>query len=464
MSIITSNSPGTITLTSSNDNVVDITGTTADVQGLGTSIITITQAETANFNSATTTFSIAVAKPDPNVIDTDGDGAADANDLWPNDSSAYSASQFRFAIDIYGISGQYVNKSNGEVDYFKGGAAGARANIEINKIPSGIKLTDLKWKARSIDLDNDTLNPDWITFLPSEGQPNEVDRDDNPISGDPLYVDVSDYNGSNRRNGRVILDLYYKNVFVSTISQKIKQEGTGTTDGALVAAQPPEPAPLPQPIAVASANTSLVPSINISAPISEAALEKERQSALSSDLGFYYLGIGYDSDTTRLLGNLQTSGLITDPGLTDEFNFYLNGFYIGRTINQQDHARVMAVSTVNAADRWAAFIDDGFGSPNSKTYQSAFLISYFKPGNNTLRMFNIKNNNFSKGNKVNIKLVLYKTITAPQVIPGTGGFTARFLDDPIDIWIKPISGSAGSSFAFDFNLSNDLLNLAIAQS
>ena len=341
--------------------------------------------------------------------------------------------------------------------------SGARANIEF-KAPNGIKLTDLKWKARSIDLENDSLNPDWITLLPLEGQPNEVDDNDNPISGDPLYVDVSDYNGNDRRDGRIIIDLYYKDVFVSTVSQKIKQEGTGTTKGALVPAQPPEPAPIPQPTPIAPANTSLVPSINISAPITEAALEKERQNALSSDLGFYYLGIGYDSNTTTTLCNLsasQYSNLITDPNLTDEFNFYLNGFYIGRTINKQNHARVMAVSTIDPADRWSAFISSGFRGPE---YQSAFLMSYFKPGNNTLRMFNIKNNNFSKGNKVNIKLVLYKTITAPQVIPGTGGYVARFLDDPIDIWVKPISGNAGSSFAFDFYLSNDLLNLAIAQS
>ena len=60
MATIKSNSPGAITLTSSNDNVIDITGTTADVQGLGTSTITITQAESANFNATTTTFSIAV--------------------------------------------------------------------------------------------------------------------------------------------------------------------------------------------------------------------------------------------------------------------------------------------------------------------------------------------------------------------------------------------------------------------
>ena len=136
MSIITSNSPGTITLTSSNDNVVDITGTTADVQGLGTSTITINQAATANFNAATATFSVTVAKPDPNVIDTDGDGVVDANDFVIDDSRIWSSSQFRFDTDSWGLTFN-KNKSNGQIDEFYGNAATGYVTPELDSSPIG---------------------------------------------------------------------------------------------------------------------------------------------------------------------------------------------------------------------------------------------------------------------------------------------------------------------------------------
>ena len=65
--------------TSADNSVVSISGSTATVNGAGSSIITVTQSETANYNATTTSFTITVNKIDPtlsgfsNVTKTFGD-------------------------------------------------------------------------------------------------------------------------------------------------------------------------------------------------------------------------------------------------------------------------------------------------------------------------------------------------------------------------------------------------------
>ena len=72
-------SSGTLSYTSADNSVVSISGSTATVNGAGSSIITVTQSETANYNATTTSFTITVNKIDPtlsgfsNVTKTFGD-------------------------------------------------------------------------------------------------------------------------------------------------------------------------------------------------------------------------------------------------------------------------------------------------------------------------------------------------------------------------------------------------------
>lgn len=218
MAIITSNSPGTITLTSSNDNVVDITGTTADVQGLGTSTITITQAETANFNAATTTFSISVAKPDPNIIDTDGDGVVDANDFIIDDNRIWSISQFSFDTDSW-ASSFGINRSNGQLKEFYGNAASGYVTAELDNSPIGWN-SKITWKART-DLS-------WITFIKTSGEVVELERGSDGIKnvatkGDKATFTVAENNSGDDREGYVYIDYYYDGKFIKTMRDKIEQ-------------------------------------------------------------------------------------------------------------------------------------------------------------------------------------------------------------------------------------------------
>jgi hypothetical protein len=218
MATIKSNSPGAITLTSSNDNVIDITGTTADVQGLGTSTITITQAESANFNATTTTFSIAVAKPDPNVIDTDGDGVVDANDFIIDDNRIWSPSQFSFDTDSWGLTFN-KNRSNGQLNEFYGNAATGYITPELGSSPIGWD-SKITWKART-DLS-------WITFTKTSGNVVELERGSDGIKnvaavGDKATFNVLENNSGDDREGKIYIDYYYDNKFLITQYDKIEQ-------------------------------------------------------------------------------------------------------------------------------------------------------------------------------------------------------------------------------------------------
>jgi hypothetical protein len=218
MSIITSNSPGAITLTSSNDNVVDITGTTADVQGLGASTITVNQAETANFNAATVTFSVIVAKPDPNIIDTDGDGVVDANDFIIDDDRIWSTSQFRFDTDAWGTV-MFKKRSNGQLNEFYGNVASGYITPELESSPIGWS-NKITWKART-DLS-------WVTFTKTSGSVVELERGSDGIKnvntkGDKATFNVLENTTGSNRDGYVYIDYYYDNKFLITGREEIEQ-------------------------------------------------------------------------------------------------------------------------------------------------------------------------------------------------------------------------------------------------
>ena len=76
---ITSNSPGTIKIKSTNEKIVDIDGITADPEQIGVAVVEVEQEETSNYNPGTSSFTITVLE-DPNDPDPDGDGIPNSID------------------------------------------------------------------------------------------------------------------------------------------------------------------------------------------------------------------------------------------------------------------------------------------------------------------------------------------------------------------------------------------------
>ena len=76
---ITSNSPGTIKIKSTNEKIVDIDGITADPEQIGVAVVEVEQEETSNYNPGTSSFTITVLE-DPSDPDSDGDGTPNSID------------------------------------------------------------------------------------------------------------------------------------------------------------------------------------------------------------------------------------------------------------------------------------------------------------------------------------------------------------------------------------------------
>src|SRR5690606_3037004 len=65
LTVPTSNSDGTFSYTSNDENVATITGSTVSIVGTGTATITAMQAATANYNSGSIDLTLTVGKANP---------------------------------------------------------------------------------------------------------------------------------------------------------------------------------------------------------------------------------------------------------------------------------------------------------------------------------------------------------------------------------------------------------------
>ena len=219
MAIVKSNSPGTITFSSSNENIVSLDGSVADPEGAGTAVITINQAETANYNAATATFNINVIDALRPPLDSDGDGVVDENDFAPNDKRVWSRDQFSFDAEAWGTTSAINRTSNGQLKEFYGLDGSGYLTTELVKSPIGWdpKIT---WKART-DLS-------WATFTKTEGNVTET-RDGSDgynnviIRGDKATFNVSENNTDDSREGYLYVDYYYDGIFIKTQKISIKQ-------------------------------------------------------------------------------------------------------------------------------------------------------------------------------------------------------------------------------------------------
>ena len=109
----TQSSSGTLSYTSADNSVVSISGSTATINGAGTSLITVTQSETANYIAATSSFTITVNKIDPSlsafgvVTKTFGDSVFE---ITPPTKDVDNSSSFTFTSSNANIASISDNK------------------------------------------------------------------------------------------------------------------------------------------------------------------------------------------------------------------------------------------------------------------------------------------------------------------------------------------------------------------
>ena len=226
MAIISSNSPGSFTFKSLNNNIVSVTGNTVSINGVGTGEIEVTQAATSNFNEAKGILKVFVEKATvilkpPAIPDTDGDGVLDPDDFVIDDNRIFSPSQFRFDTDSWGTV-MYKKKDNGQLDEFYGNVASGYITPELDASPIGWNA-DITWRIRT--------DASWITPTLTTASVVELEDDSNGIKkvvvkGTKAPFNVAENNTGSDRVADVYIDYYYKDKFLITDKEKIKQSGT----------------------------------------------------------------------------------------------------------------------------------------------------------------------------------------------------------------------------------------------
>lgn len=233
MAIISSNSPGSFTFKSLNNNVVSVTGNTVSINGIGTGEIEVTQAATSNFNEAKGILKVFVEKAKVVILDTDGDGIPDADDFVIDDNRIFSPSQFRFDADAWGTV-MYKKKSNGKLDEFYGNVGSGFITPELDASPIGWDA-NITWRART--------DASWITLTLTTASVVELERNSDGIKkvvvkGTQVPFNIAENNTGSDRQARIYIDYYYKGKYIDTASPesiKIKQSTikpvTSTSDG-----------------------------------------------------------------------------------------------------------------------------------------------------------------------------------------------------------------------------------------
>ena len=162
--------------------------------------------------------------------DTDGDGIADNVDIDPNDPNVSTASQFVFDSDVYSNDNCAELRSGKRLYAFSREAGSGWVIPEIQRIPAGINLSDVTWKA--------SASASWIIITNTSGQAVEKEAHDqgqNVINGDRINFTVPELpEGADDREGLVYADFYYKNSFLKRTSTRIKQDDINcdiTADG-----------------------------------------------------------------------------------------------------------------------------------------------------------------------------------------------------------------------------------------
>ena len=226
MAIISSNSPGSFTFKSLNNNIVSVTGNTVSINGVGTGEIEVTQAATSNFNEAKGILKVFVEKATvilkpPAIPDTDGDGVLDPDDFVIDDNRIFSPSQFRFDTDSWGTV-MYKKKDNGQLDEFYGNVGSGYITPELDASPIGWNA-DITWKIRT--------DASWITPTLTTASVVELEKGSDGIKnvvvkGTKAPFNVAENNTGSDRIADVYIDYYYKDKFLITDKEKIKQSGT----------------------------------------------------------------------------------------------------------------------------------------------------------------------------------------------------------------------------------------------
>ena len=178
-------SSGSLTFSSSDNSVVSISGSTATVNGAGSSIITVTQSETANYTATTTSFTITVNKIDPtlsefsNVTKTFGDPSFE---ITPPIKNNDNTGVFTYSSSDPSI----VSINNNNLTINGAGSAVLTANLALdNNYNSGSITTNV-----TVEKANQTIS---IGALP-ENQPlkdfDSIPLDSSSSSNAPIIISL----------------------------------------------------------------------------------------------------------------------------------------------------------------------------------------------------------------------------------------------------------------------------------
>ena len=155
--------------------------------------------------------------------DSDGDGVDASVDIDDNDASIGKAIDINARVSLFGSTGKWVDKSNGQLDLFTSDGGSAKINIQPLGTAVGL-INNLEWRITTTDIGYGT---DWISFSAVSGAPVLLNNNNTVSQGDVPIVTVSSWDelnpSSSEREVLINYALYYNNTKVWLISDTIEQ-------------------------------------------------------------------------------------------------------------------------------------------------------------------------------------------------------------------------------------------------
>ena len=305
---------------------------------------------------------------DPNKSgDNDGDGVDASVDIDDNNPAVGSSTlnkDFFISLDLYGKSGSFELKSNGEVRKIGVGGGIIDVYVELNRSAIGWS-EDLEYRAYVVDTDDGS---DWATLTGSIGTPVEID--DTPAGyriitrGDLLLLTIQPTSDGNRKLD-LRVDLYHKptNTKVATTAQRISQSSSVTTEPIV-----PDNTPIPDVTVSSNIDNRKGCSNSVIYPIlGGKTFPQVIESTLGSDTGEVQVYFNPQGKSDRLIlmsdGNIVLdTGYVTWFGSSTSQQAEIDKALIARGVTPS------TVQTIYSATGTNQGPERGEGSPVKGTY------------------------------------------------------------------------------------------------
>lgn len=258
---VTTNSSGILSFNTTYNNIISLNGSSIDAIGDGNGTVSVSVAETSNYNAGIGVVNVEIAKFIVPIIDSDGDGIPDDQDAWPlvDDNVAWS-----FGVDQMGLT-NFVKKSNGELSTMnQGGGKGYLAVYSRVADRFNYDKSQLTWKAY-VSIDSDDL-AEYGQFVKLDRTTGVVsdDHDDNTAiltGGDPIKFTVSRWINpdSSKRKATIYADIYYKGKLVKSGINDGSMKQTDDTNSSSTVSSTPAPTTVTAPQAALTTASSSTP-------------------------------------------------------------------------------------------------------------------------------------------------------------------------------------------------------------